>query len=120
MARGRAHGGPAPAFENEKDTQLVAAFLGDITGILATDGLDGARAMLWSDQQRGIGELMMSVPEGARSLVLNHASFHRKYDKVFADWMGPFSKDLLTQQAGLRRQPAALELGSVGTGQGPR
>jgi hypothetical protein len=86
-------------FDNAEDTRLVAAFLGDITGILATDLIDGARAMLWNDEQRGIGELMMGEPDGAQSLVLGHAAFQSKYDEVFAPWMERFSEDLLTPQA---------------------
>jgi hypothetical protein len=84
-------------FENAEDTRLVAAFLGDITGILATDQIDGAHAMLWTDEQRGIGELMMG--EGAQSIVVGHAAFQSKYDEVFAPWMERFSEDLLTPQA---------------------
>jgi len=45
-------------FENEEDTRLAAAFLNDITRVLASDRLDGQWAMLWADEQRGIGELM--------------------------------------------------------------
>jgi hypothetical protein len=77
----------------------VAAFLDDITWILASDELDDARAMLWTDEQRGIGELMMSDVEGTRSLVIGHAAFHRKYDETFAAWMERFAEDVLAAPA---------------------
>ena len=48
-------------FDNEEDTRLVAGFLNDVTWVLASDKLDGAWAMLWGDEQRGIGELMTST-----------------------------------------------------------
>jgi hypothetical protein len=86
-------------FENEEDTRLVAAFLEDITWILASDQLDDARAMLWTDEQRGIGELMLSDREGTRSLVIGHATFHREYDETFAAWMERFAEDLLASPA---------------------
>jgi hypothetical protein len=62
-------------FENEEDTRLAAAFLNDITRMLASGALDGQWAMLWSDEQRGIGELMTEQPPGASAIVRGHASF---------------------------------------------
>jgi hypothetical protein len=88
-------------FENEGDTRLAAEFLNDITRVLASDKLDGTWAMLWGDEQRGIGELMTERPSDASSIVLGHASFHRDYHKVFAPWMERFAHDLLS--------PAAVE-----------
>lgn len=55
-------------FENE-DTRLAAALLNDVTWMLASDKLDGTWAMLWGDEQRGIGELMAEQPPGASSIV---------------------------------------------------
>lgn len=88
-------------FENEADTRLAAGFLNDVTWVLASDKLDGQWAMLWSDEQRGIGELMTEQPSGTSSIVRGHAAFHRDYDKVFALWMERFADDLLS--------PAAIE-----------
>ena len=70
----------------------------DITWILASDRLDDKRAMLWSDEQRGIGELMSSDRDSLPA-VRGHASFHRDYEPVFADWMERFADDLLTPAA---------------------
>lgn len=83
-------------FENEEDTRLAAAFLNDITRALASDSLDGQWAMLWGDEQRGIGELMTEQPPGSSFIVRGHAAFHRDYDKIFAEWMERFADDLFT------------------------
>ena len=56
-------------FENEEDTRLAAAFLSDITRTLASDGLDGQWAMLWLDEQRGIGELMTEQLPGSSFII---------------------------------------------------
>jgi hypothetical protein len=45
-------------FEDENDTRLVSRFLNDVGWIFSSDSLDRGRAMLWADEQRGIGELM--------------------------------------------------------------
>lgn len=86
-------------FEDEKDTRLAAAFLNDVTRILASDQLDEQWMMLWGDEQRGIGELMTEQPPGASSAVRGHAAFHRDYETVFAEWMERFADDLFTRGA---------------------
>lgn len=86
-------------FENEEDTRLAAAFLNDVTRVLASDQLDERRAMLWGDEQRGIGELMTDQPPGSSFIVRGHAAFHRDYDKIFAEWTGRFAHDLFSPAA---------------------
>jgi hypothetical protein len=86
-------------FENENDTRLVAGFLNDVTWVLGSDELDGTRAMLWGDEQRGIGELMTERPPGASFIVRGHAAFHRDYETVFAPWMERLAGDVLTPAA---------------------
>jgi hypothetical protein len=86
-------------FENETDTRLVAGFLDDVSWVLASDRLDGEWAMLWGDEQRGIGELMTEPLSGASSLVRGHAAFRRDYAKTFAPWMERLAGDLLTPAA---------------------
>lgn len=85
-------------FENEEDTRLAAGLINDITWALGSDDL-GTWAMLWNDEQRGIGELMTEQPPGASSIVRGHASFHRHYDKIFAPWMERFADDLFSSAA---------------------
>jgi hypothetical protein len=86
-------------FDNERDTRLVAGFLDDIAWVLSTDTLDDGRAMLWADEQRGIGELMTENRSGASSPVQGHAAFHRGYDNAFSSWMERVSADLLAPAA---------------------
>jgi hypothetical protein len=86
-------------FENEDDTRLVAGFIGDVTAILASDRIDGRRGMLWADEQRAIGELMVVDPPDAPSYVRGHAAFHRDYEKLFAPWMERLAKDVVSLEA---------------------
>jgi len=86
-------------FENEEDTRSAAGFLNDVAEVLASDLLDAKWAMLWNDEQRGIGELMTERPSGASSIVRGHAAFYRDYDKTFAPWMERFAGDLLSPAA---------------------
>jgi hypothetical protein len=61
--------------------------------------LDGAQAMLWTDEQRGIGELMMGDLAGGRCPVIGHAAFHQRYERTFAAWMERFAADVLAPAA---------------------
>jgi hypothetical protein len=96
-------------FENEDDTRLTASFLNNITWVLASDKLDGTWAMLWGDEQRGIGELMIEKPSETSSIVRGHAAFHRDYDKVFALWMERLARDLISTAAVTRNRLQLLQ-----------
>jgi hypothetical protein len=95
-------------FEDAKGTRRVAGFLNDVTWALASDQVDGQWAMLWSDEQRGIGELMIDQ-SGASSIIRGHASFHRDYQEVFAPWMERFASDLFTPSAADRNRLRLLQ-----------
>ena len=85
-------------FDNEDDTRLVSGFLNDVAAICASDKVgDGVWAMLWVEEQRGLGELMAD-PSGAAG-VRGHASFRGDYEKVFAPWMERFAGDVLSPEA---------------------
>lgn len=86
-------------FDNEQDTRSTAQFLNDVTWVLGSDKLDGRWAMLWGDEQRGIGELMTERPSDASFIVRGHAAFYRDYDKTFASWMDRFAVDLFSSAA---------------------
>lgn len=88
-------------FVNEEDTRLVAGLLDDVDWVFSSGRLDDSRAMLWSDEQRGIGELMTVDRDCAPPAVRGHAAFHGGYDDLFAPWMERFANDLLA--------PAAVE-----------
>ncbi len=82
-------------FERLEDTKLVAELLGATSLVLVSDELDESRAMLWADQQRGIGELMIEGMPDAGPVVRGSAAFRRDYEKVFAPWMSRFGDELL-------------------------
>jgi len=86
-------------FENEQDTRLTSRCINDVTRVLASDKLDGTWAMLWGDEQRGIGELMTERRPDAPFIVRGHAAFYREYDKTFAPWMERFASDLFSPAA---------------------
>jgi hypothetical protein len=86
-------------FEKEEETRKTAWFLDDVTSVLASDELDHRGVSLWSDQQRGIGELMTERLPDASPRARGHASFHHDYDEVFAPWMERFADDLLSDTA---------------------
>ena len=86
-------------FENAKGTRQVAGFLNDVTWVLASDQVDAQWAMLWGDEQRGIGELMIEPQSGTSTIVRGHAAFHRDYEKVFGPWMERFAHDLCSPAA---------------------
>lgn len=86
-------------FENEEDTKLVAGFLGDIAAVFASDRLDAGRAMLWGDEQRGIGELMIEYRSDGSPFVRGHAAFRREYQDIFAPGMERLARDLLSPAA---------------------
>jgi hypothetical protein len=86
-------------FEDEDDTRVVSRLLNDVTWMLGSDKLDRAWAMLWGDEQRGIGELMTEQPPDTSSIVRGHAAFYRDYDEIFAPWMERFASDLFSSSA---------------------
>jgi hypothetical protein len=86
-------------FKKHKDTRVAADFLGKFTWVLAADDLDEGWAMLWGDEQRGIGELMMEHPPNASPSVRGYAAFHHDYKKVFCPWMKRFADDLFSDEA---------------------
>ena len=85
-------------FENEPDTHRVASLMGDVLVLFASDSLDSTRAMLWVDEQRAIGELMIDRTEGAPRL-RGYATFVRDYSSVFSHWLDALGRDVLANTA---------------------
>jgi hypothetical protein len=87
-------------FEKDDDTKKVAAMIGEVGSILATDIYDRtdeaefwtSQLMLWRDEQRAIGELMRQDGEEPRCISFD--SFVTNYDKSFAKWFATFARDL--------------------------
>jgi hypothetical protein len=86
-------------FEREADTQLVATVINDIDWAFATDSLDQRRAMLWSEEQRGIGELMITDRKDGASATRGYATFVREHEERFKPWMDEVAGDLLSPAA---------------------
>ena len=86
-------------FENEADTQLVAALIGDVVWCCASDAVDDKRALLWSEEQRAIGELMVNPRDGASPRSIGYATFARTYDDVFSPWMDAIADEVLSARA---------------------
>jgi hypothetical protein len=85
-------------FDNEPDTQRVASLMGDVLVVFASDSLDDTRAMLWVDEQRAVGELMIERAEGAPRL-RGYAAFVRDYGSVFSHWLDALGRDILANTA---------------------
>jgi len=72
------------SFPEAEDTQRVAGLQSDIAKRLLTDE-DGLALMIWSDEQRAIGELMI-VEEHGKVLCMGYARFRDACDDTFAPW----------------------------------
>lgn len=81
-------------FDREEDTRLVAALIDDTIATLATASLDLAGVILWAEEQRAIGELML-LDQG----VLGYATFAKRYENTFEEWMETACEDLLSPAA---------------------
>jgi hypothetical protein len=87
-------------FEHETDTELAAKLISHIDWAFASDILlDGPRGMLWAEEQRGIGELMVAESERSSPTHLGYAHFVREYDKKFALWMERMADFVLGEKA---------------------
>jgi hypothetical protein len=86
-------------FENDKDTKSVATALNDVAAIFSTDSLDDGRGMLWAEEQRAIGELMVTERHDGSATVRGHAEFWEDYGEDFAKWMDRFGDEILTLEA---------------------
>jgi hypothetical protein len=79
--------------DSERTTRLVT-LLEDVSTQLASDRLDFEPTdclMLWKDEQRAIGGLMM---EADGSGVIGFEHFVANYETVYEPWLGSFAADL--------------------------
>ena len=101
-------------FDDEGDTKLVSSLIGDIVSALATDRLDGRRAMLWAEQQRAIGELMIIDQGAGPAKCIGYAAFSSHYDDRFKAWMGEFAGSLQPLATPTSDRMRLVEWGLVG------
>ena len=72
------------SFPEAQDTRRVAKLQADIARcFLRDDYADGL--MIWSDEQRGLGERMIVADDG-RVLCMGYATFRDRDDEVFGRW----------------------------------
>jgi hypothetical protein len=101
-------------FDRESDTQAVAAFIGFVTWSMASDKHDGTYGIIWVEQQRGIGELMLSERPDGTSTVCGFATFRRSYREHFAPWMEDVAGAWLSDRARRSERLAMLQLALYG------
>lgn len=101
-------------FENERDTTLTAALIGDVVWAFASQSVDDGQGMLWAEEQRGIGELMMVRLGDGSSTCRGYASFALNYEDQFAVWMDELGADWLAESAPHRDRLRLIQLGLFG------
>jgi hypothetical protein len=72
------------SFPEDEDTRRVAHLQSGIARCFLRHEL-GPALMIWSDEQRAIGERMI-VEEHGKVLCMGYATFRERCDDVFADW----------------------------------
>jgi hypothetical protein len=87
-------------FERETDTRRVAWLIGDIDWAFATDRVaDGDDGMLWAEEQRAIGELMIAPGHDGSSTCRGYAAYASEYGKRFAPWLDRLGDQVISQRA---------------------
>jgi len=90
------------AFERSEATKPVTDLVNRIGRTFASDDpeLGGQRLMMWREEQRAIGELMIltNVTDSAHRY-LNFATFVERYDETFARWFSSFLDELIEDNA---------------------
>ena len=78
--------------ERHGESTATDEILSNISGLLSSDGT-GQELMLWREEQRGIGEMMIQEsPGGSHST--GFGTFLLRYDSVFAPLMERFGVEL--------------------------
>jgi hypothetical protein len=80
------------SFPEDEDTQRVAGLQSKIARCFLTDE-HGPALMIWNDEQRALGELMI-VEEHGKVLCMGYAKFRNDQDGTFAPWRERLRKEL--------------------------
>lgn len=95
-------------FERDHHTKTVADLLGSISATLATDRL--GPFMLWREEQRAIGELMIEPSsEQRRPRCTGYSTFVEEYESRYARWFREFAGDLRAEDAAGSHRLAKLQ-----------
>jgi hypothetical protein len=65
----------------------------------------GPALMIWGDEQRGLGELMI-VEQHGKVLCMGYASFRERCDDTFAPWLARLRNELAEESAQARLRDA--------------
>ena len=79
-------------FTDDADTRAVGELLDEVKRRFQTDEYDLA-FMIWSDEQRAIGELMIKRDDGSKTC-LGYARFVEIYDESLKRWLGRLEQNL--------------------------
>jgi hypothetical protein len=85
------------SFPEDDDTRRVARLQSEISKCFLTHTY-GQAMMIWSDEQRAIGELMI-VEEHSKVLCMGYATFHGRCDDRFAGWRERIREELRDESA---------------------
>ena len=85
------------AFPDEDDTRKVAALQWEITAVFL-DHTQGTAMMIWTDEQRAIGERMITEEHG-KVLCMGYAAFREHSEDVFGAWSARMRDDLRDDSA---------------------
>ena len=80
------------SFPEADDTRRVANLQSEVARTFTSDGY-GHKMMIWGDEQRALGELMI-VEEHDKVLSMGYAAFSASCDDVFASWLARLQGEL--------------------------
>ena len=80
------------SFPEADDTRRVANLQSEVARTFTSDGY-GHAMMIWGDEQRALGELMI-VEEHDKVLSMGYAAFSASCDDVFASWLARLQGEL--------------------------
>jgi hypothetical protein len=92
------------SFPEDEDTQKVADLQSRIAHCFLTDE-HGSALMIWNDEQRALGELMIAEEHG-KVLCMGYAKFREDHDGVFAPWLERLRTELSDSRAKERMREA--------------
>jgi hypothetical protein len=103
-------------FDTDSETSLVAAMIGDVDWAFATDRLtDGSKGMLWAEEQRAIGELMVPAGKDASAICLGCAAFADEYEAKFKPMMHGLYLARTLEVGAVELSPPARSVGVSGS-----
>jgi hypothetical protein len=96
-------------FEAAASTKSVGNLLTKIGRTFASDSF-GPRFMVWREEQRAIGELMLNPePRGVMSHCIGFATFAKNYDEIFSNWFASIEEALRSADVQADRRLADLQ-----------